>query len=132
MRKFLAFFMAILGILACACVFGTNMVLTPADLGDQYPALPLNSAESGPQTRDQVINAACDPKKQAVEMDETHWVAEYVNEYDSPSGALRVPVARPFSSFRRPTSFRRQMVLQRPFRTALPTPWLGPTQNARV
>ncbi len=91
MRRYLALFMAILGMLACACVFGANMVLTPADLGDQYPDLFLNSAKSGPQTRDQVINAACDPAKQASEMDASRWVAEYINEYDNASGGSSDP-----------------------------------------
>jgi hypothetical protein len=64
-----------------------NMVLTSGDMGAAYTGFAVDSAQSGPQTRDDRINDACDPQKQASELDATRWVAGYDTELGPTSGA---------------------------------------------
>jgi len=63
-----------------------NMVLTLSDLAAPYAAFVLDPAGSGPQTRDSVIKNACDPQRQASELDATGWVAQYNNEFGPATG----------------------------------------------
>ena len=64
-----------------------NMALTSADLGPAHSSFVVDSDKSGPQTRNDIINDACDPQKRASELDATQWVASYDKEYDPASGA---------------------------------------------
>ena len=111
MRERLCFFaIAAVAVLVCACGGGNsapqsvtksasptprpvsqidlpNMVITSADLAAPYSAFVLDPATSGQQTRDSVINNACDPKRQAAELAATNWVAQYDNEFGLAEGA---------------------------------------------
>ncbi|MGA2286015.1 MAG: hypothetical protein ABSG55_07095 [Dehalococcoidia bacterium] len=58
-----------------------GMVLTADDLSAPYGDFVLDPTTSGVRPRDVVINDACDPQRQARELDSTNWVAEYASEW---------------------------------------------------
>jgi hypothetical protein len=61
------------------------MVLTLAEYGSEYEDFELQSENSGPQSRAERIDSACDPEDEASDLDRTGWVSGYDRPYTMPS-----------------------------------------------